>query len=83
VAGASGKVTYADAYRAVKVRRRAELASLQKVATDNNPFSRFLLGTFFLGFAGMMLLMFPPLSAVRERGEAVPGSHARAADGGG
>lgn len=57
-------VTYHQAYLAVKMRRRAEVGSLQKTASDNNPFTSFLMGVFFFAFGMLMLNLFPPVGAV-------------------
>lgn len=64
MAGAQPRVTYSEALQAIKLRRRGELAQLQKVVTDNNPVSSLLLGLFFLGLGAAMGLMMPPIGAV-------------------
>jgi hypothetical protein len=58
------RVTYAAAYQAVRLRRRAELQVLMRTATDNNPWTRFLLGGFFAVFGATMFAIFPPLGFI-------------------
>jgi len=57
-------VTYAEALQAIKLRRRAEIGQLQKVVSDNNPVTAFVLGLFFLLLGGMLGMMLPPIGAV-------------------
>src|SRR5690606_4322687 len=58
------KVTYAEALQSIKLKRRAELGQLQKVASDNNPVSALILGLFFLGLGSFIGMLLPPVGGV-------------------